>query len=217
MNMIDLMAICPFYISLILEGLEDFEIIGKTSKIIRLVGQVLRINILILWSGFWDELCGSTTFFVLISKMIRLVLIINDPVSVMILRCGLCGFWGSSSWFGTLLDSSLFSTLCSKHTRCYIGASNYFILIFLPGVGSPCLGCTRRHSHLLVSGHHLIKWLTHYTLTLSLFYLFQVYFAERENQISLGDLEAVNCTGWVEGANNEYLQFVIKTSSYRPF
>ena len=48
MNMIDLMAICPFYISLILEGLEDFEIIGKTSKIIRLVGQVLRIIILIL-------------------------------------------------------------------------------------------------------------------------------------------------------------------------
>ena len=44
MNMIDLMAICPFYISLILEGLEDFEIIGKTSKIIRLVGQALRIN-----------------------------------------------------------------------------------------------------------------------------------------------------------------------------
>ena len=59
MNMIDLMAICPFYISLILEGLEDFEIIGKTSKIIRLVGQVL---------------------------------IINDLVSVIILRCGLCEF-----------------------------------------------------------------------------------------------------------------------------
>ena len=38
MNIIDLVAICPFYISLILEGLEDFEIIGKTSKMIRLVG-----------------------------------------------------------------------------------------------------------------------------------------------------------------------------------
>ena len=37
MNIIDLVAICPFYISLILEGLEDFEIIGKTSKMIRLV------------------------------------------------------------------------------------------------------------------------------------------------------------------------------------
>ena len=71
MNMIDLMAICPFYISLILEGLEDFEIIGKTSKIIRLVGQALIINILMI--RFWIELCGSTTFFLLISKMIRLV------------------------------------------------------------------------------------------------------------------------------------------------
>ena len=37
MNLIDLVAICPFYISLILEGLEDFAIIGKTGKIIRLV------------------------------------------------------------------------------------------------------------------------------------------------------------------------------------
>ena len=55
-------------------------------------------------------MCGSTTFFVLIRKMIRLVLIINDDnsqkmirlvgqvltindlVSVIILRCGLCGF-----------------------------------------------------------------------------------------------------------------------------
>ena len=27
----------------------------------------------------------------------------------------------------------------------------------------------------------------------------QVYFAERESQIVLGDLGAVNCTGWVEG------------------
>jgi hypothetical protein len=37
MNIIDMLAICPFYISLILEGLEDFEIIGKTGKMIRLV------------------------------------------------------------------------------------------------------------------------------------------------------------------------------------
>ena len=42
MNIIDLMAICPFYISLILEGLEDFEIIGKTSKMIRLVREILK-------------------------------------------------------------------------------------------------------------------------------------------------------------------------------
>ena len=42
MNVIDILAIAPFYISMILEGLEDFEIIGKTGKIIRLV-RVMRI------------------------------------------------------------------------------------------------------------------------------------------------------------------------------
>ena len=42
MNMIDLFAIIPFFLSLLLEGLEDFEIIGKTGKMIRLV-RVMRI------------------------------------------------------------------------------------------------------------------------------------------------------------------------------
>ena len=42
MNIIDLCAIIPFYLSLLLEGLEDFEIIGKTGKMIRLV-RVMRI------------------------------------------------------------------------------------------------------------------------------------------------------------------------------
>ena len=42
MNAIDLLAIIPFYLSLILEGLEDFEIIGKTGKMIRLI-RVMRI------------------------------------------------------------------------------------------------------------------------------------------------------------------------------
>ena len=42
MNIVDFVAICPFYVSLILEGLEDLEIIGKTGKIIRLV-RVMRI------------------------------------------------------------------------------------------------------------------------------------------------------------------------------
>ena len=36
------MAICPFYLSLLLEGLEDFEIIGKAGKIVRLV-RIMRI------------------------------------------------------------------------------------------------------------------------------------------------------------------------------
>ena len=42
MNVIDILAVIPFLISLLLEGLEDFEIIGKTGKIIRLV-RVMRI------------------------------------------------------------------------------------------------------------------------------------------------------------------------------
>ncbi len=33
MNVIDLVAIIPFYLSLLLEGLEDFEIIGKNFMI----------------------------------------------------------------------------------------------------------------------------------------------------------------------------------------
>ena len=37
MNLIDLFAIIPFYLSILLEGLEDFEIIGKAGKIVRLV------------------------------------------------------------------------------------------------------------------------------------------------------------------------------------
>ena len=43
MNIIDLVAICPFYISLILEGLEDFKVIGKTSKMIRLVRTIFSL------------------------------------------------------------------------------------------------------------------------------------------------------------------------------
>ena len=127
-------------------------------------------------------------------------------------------WWFSGAGYADSEDLQVGSALCwTPVSVLHFAASlpgarsgQLFHFDIFAGVGSPCLGCTRRHSHLLVSGHHLIKWLTHYTLTLSLFYLFQVYFAERENQISLGDLEAVNCTGWVEGPNNEYRQFVIK-------
>ena len=42
MNLVDILAIMPFYISLLLEGLEDFEIIGKAGKIVRLV-RIMRI------------------------------------------------------------------------------------------------------------------------------------------------------------------------------
>ena len=42
MNFVDIMAIIPFFLSLVLEGLNDFDIIGKTGKIIRLV-RIMRI------------------------------------------------------------------------------------------------------------------------------------------------------------------------------
>ena len=42
MNIIDFLAILPFFLSLLLEELEDYEIIGKTGKIIRLI-RVMRI------------------------------------------------------------------------------------------------------------------------------------------------------------------------------
>ena len=42
MNVIDIVAIIPFFLSLLLEGLNDFDIIGKTGKIIRLI-RIMRI------------------------------------------------------------------------------------------------------------------------------------------------------------------------------
>ena len=47
MNMIDFLAIVPFYLSLLLEGLEDFEIIGKAGKIIRLVKVTVVVRIFV--------------------------------------------------------------------------------------------------------------------------------------------------------------------------
>jgi len=37
MNTIDFLALIPFYVALLLEGLEDYEIIGKAGKILRLL------------------------------------------------------------------------------------------------------------------------------------------------------------------------------------
>ena len=42
MNLVDFVAIIPFYVALLLEGLEDLEIIGKAGKIIRLI-RIMRI------------------------------------------------------------------------------------------------------------------------------------------------------------------------------
>ena len=42
MNLIDLLAIAPFFLSVVLAGLEDMQVIGKAGKIIRLV-RIMRI------------------------------------------------------------------------------------------------------------------------------------------------------------------------------
>ena len=42
MNMIDLLALIPFYVTLIVDQMADYQMIGKTGKIIRLI-RVLRI------------------------------------------------------------------------------------------------------------------------------------------------------------------------------
>ena len=42
MNMIDLLALIPFYATLIVDQMADYQMIGKTGKIIRLI-RVLRI------------------------------------------------------------------------------------------------------------------------------------------------------------------------------
>ena len=42
MNLIDLATLLPFYVSLILEGLEDYQIIGRAGKMVRLM-KVLKI------------------------------------------------------------------------------------------------------------------------------------------------------------------------------
>ena len=42
MNIIDLLAILPFLLSLLVEGLEEWEMVGETGRMIRIVG-VMRI------------------------------------------------------------------------------------------------------------------------------------------------------------------------------
>ena len=42
MNLMDLLILLPFYISLILEGLEDYQIIGRAGKMLRLM-KILKI------------------------------------------------------------------------------------------------------------------------------------------------------------------------------
>jgi hypothetical protein len=57
MNIIDFMSLIPFYIALLLEGLEDYEIIGKAGKILRL----LKVNILYShFSSFFNGFYSSS-------------------------------------------------------------------------------------------------------------------------------------------------------------
>ena len=42
MNLIDLLAVMPFFLSAVLVGLEDLQVIGKAGKIIRLL-RIMRI------------------------------------------------------------------------------------------------------------------------------------------------------------------------------
>ena len=61
MNLIDFLALIPFFLSLLLEGLEDFEIVGKTGKIIRLIRvmRILRKGLVILPSMILTRTYGQ--------------------------------------------------------------------------------------------------------------------------------------------------------------
>ena len=88
----------------------------------------------------------------------------------------------------------------------------------MAGIGVVGPGGSCCHSHLLLPGLLFIQTtqyifmvflISNFSLKSSYLQLsssphtLQVYFAERESQISLGDLNARNCTGWVEGLNKQ--------------
>ena len=52
MNFVDFIALVPFYVSLILEGLEDYEIIGKAGKMIRLMKVMRMLRVYKLFRHF---------------------------------------------------------------------------------------------------------------------------------------------------------------------
>ena len=73
MNMIDFLAIVPFYLSLLLEGLEDFEIIGKAGKIIRLVKVTLLVRIVVEHSSLVKKNAHFASQVMRILRVYRLV------------------------------------------------------------------------------------------------------------------------------------------------
>ena len=73
MNMIDFLAIVPFYLSLLLEGLEDFEIIGKAGKIIRLVKVTVVVRIIFEHSSLVKKNAHFASQVMRILRVYRLV------------------------------------------------------------------------------------------------------------------------------------------------
>ena len=55
--MIDLVAIIPFYLNILLEGLEDFEIIGKFQNFLQCVSINMGIRLLCLQFGWLSFDC----------------------------------------------------------------------------------------------------------------------------------------------------------------
>ena len=132
-------------------------------------------------------------------------------------------FAGLQSLFYTLQQA--YQVMGRNHFFC-IGNQIYNHLVAGIGVVGPGGSCC--HSHLLLPGLLFIQQqyifmvflISNFSLKSSYLLLLssshssishpfpsifplQVYFAERESQISLGDLNARNCTGWVEGLNKQ--------------
>ena len=63
MNLIDLLILLPFYISLILEGLEDYQIIGRVGKILRLMRILKIMRVYKLFRHFAGLRSGSRLVF----------------------------------------------------------------------------------------------------------------------------------------------------------
>ena len=52
MNFVDFVVLLPFYASIILEGLEDYEIIGKAGKMLRLMKVMRMLRVYKLFRHF---------------------------------------------------------------------------------------------------------------------------------------------------------------------
>ena len=129
MNMVDLLAIVPFYLALVLEGLEDMEIIGKAGKIVRLVRFVqtsTRYCVLMLY--FINRLIPFCVFRIMrilrIFKMVRhfvglqsLVYTLHQAykdLGLILIIISVTVLMFSSLVFAFEQDSKKFSILCAN-------------------------------------------------------------------------------------------------------